>query len=192
MEVRGETSQDVTVIDDYGHHPTEIKATLEAARTRYPDRRIWAVWQPHTFSRTQALMNEFVQSFTAADHVLVTEVYAARESDPDFSAAQVVEKIQQPAANFCPTFRDAIALLNAHLVPGDVLIVLSAGDADQISAAVLAELRKKEQAHGRKKSKSPRWQRYHRKGNAVSSRQRRCQCHERRKSCTANQHSGRP
>jgi UDP-N-acetylmuramate--alanine ligase len=146
FDILGEANG-VTVIDDYGHHPTEIKATLEAARTRYPDRRIWAVWQPHTFSRTQALMNEFVQSFIAADHVLVTEVYAARESDPDFSAAQVVEKIQQPAANFCPTFRDAIALLNAQLVPGDVLIVLSAGDADQISAAVLAEMRKKEQAH---------------------------------------------
>ncbi len=85
----------VTLIDDYAHHPTEIRATLAAARLRYPGRRLWAVWQPHTYSRTRALFDQFAAAFAAADCVLVTEVYAAREPLPadGFSARQVVEAI---------------------------------------------------------------------------------------------------
>jgi UDP-N-acetylmuramate--alanine ligase len=73
FEVRGE-SKGVIVIDDYAHHPTEIRATLAAAKARYPDKKIWAVWQPHTYSRTQTLFFEFSRAFGDADHVLVTEV----------------------------------------------------------------------------------------------------------------------
>ncbi len=71
----------VTVIDDYAHHPTEIRATLAAARQRYPGRRLWAVWQPHTFSRTRLLADEFADSFSAADRVIALDIYRSREAE---------------------------------------------------------------------------------------------------------------
>ena len=80
FEWKGEAGG-VTVIDDYAHHPTEIRATLAAARSRYPDRRIWAVFQPHTFSRTRHMLYRMGESFEQADEVVVTDIYAAREVD---------------------------------------------------------------------------------------------------------------
>ena len=134
----------ITIIDDYAHHPTEIRATLQAARARYAGRRIWAVWQPHTFSRTLTLLQEFAASFQDADRVIVTEVYAAREVNPGFSARSVAEAIREPQVHFSPTLEDATQTLLAGLVPGDVLIVLSAGDADGISHQVFTALQEKE------------------------------------------------
>jgi len=139
FEVIGE-AQGVTVINDYGHHPTEIKATLAAARARYPGRRIWAVWQPHTYSRTQTLFEHFVHAFGDADEALVTEVYASREPKQDFTSAMVVSSMRHPSAHFTAELKDATKYLLDHLQPGDVLIVFSAGDADQVSADVLAGL----------------------------------------------------
>ncbi len=140
FEVRGEAFG-VTVIDDYAHHPTEIRATLAAARMRYPSRRLWAVWQPHTYSRTLTLLDEFSQAFGDADQVIVTEVYAAREHNTQFSAVQVVQKMQHPAAHFIPGLQETGDFLLQNLVSGDVLLVFSAGDADQVSAKVLDNLR---------------------------------------------------
>jgi UDP-N-acetylmuramate--alanine ligase len=137
FEVRGETGG-VVVVDDYAHHPTEIRATLAAARARYFGRRLWAVWQPHTYSRTRALFNEFANAFEDADEVIVTEIYAAREAKQDFSAAEVVKAMPHPAAHFIAELSDVSNYLLAHLKPGDVLLVLSAGDADQVSTQVLA------------------------------------------------------
>ncbi|HEY5901119.1 MAG TPA: UDP-N-acetylmuramate--L-alanine ligase [Anaerolineales bacterium] len=137
FQVLGE-KDGVTVVDDYAHHPTEIRATLAAARLRYPGRRIWAVWQPHTYSRTQALFYEFSRAFTDADQVLVTEVYAAREPKQDFSSAEVVSAMPHPSALFTGSLENTTAHLLEHLRRGDVLLVLSAGDADQVSASVLA------------------------------------------------------
>jgi len=145
FEVLGEAGG-VTVINDYAHHPTEIRATLAAARARYASRRIWAVWQPHTFSRTRALLAEFLAAFGDADQVLITEIYAAREAAEGFSAAQIAAAMPQPAARFTPTLEDARLHLLAHLQPGDVLLVLSAGDADQVSTGVLAQLLKESHA----------------------------------------------
>jgi UDP-N-acetylmuramate--alanine ligase len=136
FEVRGEV-KGVTVIDDYAHHPTEIRATLAGAKARYPGRRIWAVWQPHTYSRTQTLFFEFSRAFTDADEVLVTEVYASREALQDFSSAEVVSAMPHPSARYSGLLEDTTEYLLKHLRSGDVLLVLSAGDADQISAEVL-------------------------------------------------------
>jgi len=138
----------ITVIDDYAHHPTEIRTTLAAARQRYPGRRIWAVWQPHTYTRTQTLLQGFLNAFELADRVIVTEVYGAREDNPAISAAQVTASMHHPAATFAPTLEDAVRHLLAELQPGDVMLVLSAGDADQISAGVLESLKQKENNHG--------------------------------------------
>jgi UDP-N-acetylmuramate--alanine ligase len=153
FDVQGEMDG-ITVIDDYAHHPTEIQATLEAARARYAGHRIWAVWQPHTYSRTRTLLDSFARSFDDADQVVVTEVYAAREKAQDFmvsntvfSAAQVVEAMHHPGAHFIPTLEDSSAYLLQQLRTGDVLLVLSAGDADQVSQRVLAGLRERKGAH---------------------------------------------
>ncbi len=148
FEVRGQAAG-VTVIDDYAHHPTEIRATLAAARARYPGRTLWAVWQPHTFSRTQALFTDFVAAFGDADHVLVTEVYASREGalSGQYSSRSVVEAMSHPDARYVPTLEQAADTLVSELTSGDVVLVMSAGDADQISGRVLAALQTKEKHH---------------------------------------------
>jgi UDP-N-acetylmuramate--alanine ligase len=147
FELRGEAGG-VTVYDDYAHHPTEIRATLAAARARHAGRRIWAVWQPHTYSRTQMLFDEFAQAFQDADEVIVTEIYKAREPQQDFSALQVVQAMPHLAAHFVAELDDVRNYLLSHLCPGDVVLVLSAGDADQVSAQVLSRLKEREVSHG--------------------------------------------
>jgi len=139
FEARGER-KGVTVIDDYAHHPTEIRATLAGAKARYPNHRIWAVWQPHTYSRTQTLFFEFSRAFGDADEVLVTEIYASREAKQDFSSAEVVSSMPHASARYTGSLEDTTKYLLKHLHSGDVLLVLSAGDADQISTEVLKRL----------------------------------------------------
>src|SRR5271157_3036453 len=141
FEVKGE-KRGIIVIDDYAHHPTEIKATLAAARTRYPHHRIWAVWQPHTYSRTRALFYEFTRAFKDADEVIVTEIYPSREPKQDFSSAEVVSAMPHPSVHFMASLEETTKYLLKHLRNKDVLLVLSAGDADQISANVLVGLSK--------------------------------------------------
>jgi UDP-N-acetylmuramate--alanine ligase len=142
FDVQGQVNG-IEIVDDYAHHPTEIQATLSAARARYANRRIWAVWQPHTYSRTRSLHDAFARAFERADRVIVTEIYSAREKAQDFdnfSSAQVVESMGHPGAQYIASLKETGDFLLNHLQPGDVVLVLSAGDADQISARVLAEL----------------------------------------------------
>lgn len=139
FEVRGEVNG-ITVVDDYAHHPTEIRATLSAARARYPSRRLWAVWQPHTYSRTQALFTEFTAAFSDADEVIVTEIFQSREPKQNFSSKQVVDAMPRPA-HFIAGLSDVSNYLVSNLHPGDVLLVLSAGDANEISTQVLNQLK---------------------------------------------------
>jgi UDP-N-acetylmuramate--alanine ligase len=146
FELKGKVN-DITIIDDYAHHPTEIRATLSAARSRYPGQRIWAVWQPHTYSRVQTLFDEFVLAFKDADQVIVSEIYAAREARQDYSAESIVKAMRHPAAHFIANLADISNYLVSNLKPGDVLLVLSAGDADQVSAEVLARLKESEVHH---------------------------------------------
>ncbi|MGD2156176.1 MAG: UDP-N-acetylmuramate--L-alanine ligase [Anaerolineales bacterium] len=137
FDIRGEV-EGVVVIDDYAHHPTEIQATLSAARTRFPERNLWVVWQPHTFSRTKTLLNGFSKSFEGANHVVITDIYPARETIPsNFSAVHVAEAIEHPDVHLVHNLKDAINFLMQQLEPGDVLLVLSAGDAHEISDHVL-------------------------------------------------------
>lgn len=145
FDVLGE-AMGVVVVDDYGHHPTEIAATLEAARQSYANRKIWAVWQPHTYTRTETLMAEYIQAFKAADRVIITEIYAARERDNGFSSKSVADQMTRPETTFIPTLKEVTSYILANVEPGTVLLVLSAGDADQVSAAVLARLKEKEAA----------------------------------------------
>src|SRR3990172_6342308 len=139
FEVRGE-HKGVIVVDDYAHHPTEIRATLAGAKTRYPNHRIWAVWQPHTYSRTQSLFFEFSRAFGDADEVLVTEIYASREAKQEFSSAEVVSAMPHPSVRYTGSLEDTTDYLLKNLRSGDIVIVLSAGDADQISTDLLKKL----------------------------------------------------
>jgi UDP-N-acetylmuramate--alanine ligase len=135
------TADGVIVIDDYAHHPTEIRATLAAARGRYPDRQIWAVFQPHTYSRTKALLTEFAESFGYADHVIVVDIYPAREYDNlGVSAADIVARMAHPDARHIAGLDEAIGYLTQRLKPGDVLITLGAGDGYLVGEGVLAGL----------------------------------------------------
>jgi UDP-N-acetylmuramate--alanine ligase len=132
-EVRG-----VTVVDDYAHHPTEIRATLAAARRRYGNRRIWAMFQPHTFSRTRALLADFAASFGDADHVIVTDIFRSRESfDPSVSAKDIVAQMAHPDARYVPTLAEATQVLAAEMESGDVLITLGAGDGNTVGEGVI-------------------------------------------------------
>ncbi len=137
------TAGGVVVIDDYAHHPTEIRVTLAAARGRYPDSEIWAVFQPHTYSRTRALLHEFAASFDDADHVIVVDIYPAREYDDlGVSAADIVARMGHPDARHIATLDDATDYLLRHLKAGNVLITLGAGDGYLVGEKALAHLKK--------------------------------------------------
>ena len=142
FEILG-TVNGVTVIDDYGHHPTELAATLQAAKSRYPESRIWAVWQPHTYTRTRTLEANFIQALCAADRAIILKIYAAREADPGYSAARIAEALPKDKAKYCDTFESAKTYLLEQLMPGDVMIVFSAGDATEVSQAVLQSLQQR-------------------------------------------------
>lgn len=133
----------ISIFDDYAHHPTEIKATLAGARARYPERRIWAVWQPHTYTRTQTLFLEFSRAFKDANEVIVTEVYASREPKQEFTSAEVVSAMPHLAARYIETLPEVSKYLIENLKPGDVLLVLSAGDANQVSENVVKGLQER-------------------------------------------------
>jgi len=141
FEIKGER-QGITVVDDYAHHPTEIRATLAAVRERYPGRRLWAFFQPHTFSRLEALWADFLTAFDAADHVIVSEIYAAREraGERTVRAADLAEQIVHPSVRYCATLREAAQYLREHLQRGDVLVTLGAGDGSAVGEDVLQSL----------------------------------------------------
>jgi UDP-N-acetylmuramate--alanine ligase len=142
FELRGEVN-DIRIFDDYAHHPTEIKATLSGARARFPEARLWAVWQPHTYSRTKTLFLDFARAFKDANEVIVTEVYAAREPQEAFTSAEIVSAMPHLSARYVKTLPEVTKHLLEQLRPGDVVLVLSAGDADQISTDVLKGLQEK-------------------------------------------------
>lgn len=131
----------VTVVDDYGHHPTEIRATLAAARARYRERPVWAVFQPHTYSRLAALWDEFCACFGDADHVIVLDIYAARERDTlGVSAADLAEQIQHPDARHVSGLENAARVLVDRVEPDGVVITLSAGDGNLVGTRFLEQI----------------------------------------------------
>jgi len=145
FEVKGEAAG-VMIIDDYAHHPTEIKATLAAARERYPERRVWAVFQPHTYSRTKALLSDFAASFGDADQVVVTDIYPARETDDlGINSPELVATMNHSGAHYVGALSDVVTMLCQQLRGGDLLITLGAGDIYQVAEKVLARLKRREQ-----------------------------------------------
>jgi UDP-N-acetylmuramate--alanine ligase len=130
----------VTVVDDYGHHPTEIRATLAAARecTRG---RIHVAFQPHRFSRTLDLLEQFGGAFADADTVIVLPIYAASEEPiPGVTAERLVERIQGPRVEFAPDFAAAVAAVAAQAREGDLILTLGAGSVGQLAPQILAAI----------------------------------------------------
>ena len=135
------TAKGVTVVDDYAHHPTEIRATLQATKQRFPERQIWAVWQPHTYSRTRLLLQEFAGSFINADQVIILDIYRSREKEePNLSSGTVLRMMNHPNARHLPTHGDAVAYLLEHVQQDDVVITLGAGDGDKVGRRLLRDL----------------------------------------------------
>ncbi len=133
---------DVTVIDDYAHHPTEIRATLAAARQRFPGRRLWAVWQPHTYSRTKLYLPDFAASFGDADKVIALDIFRSRETDTlGMDTAVVIAAMNHPHAIHIPGRRQAADYILERALPGDVVITLGAGDGDEVGRWILAGLK---------------------------------------------------
>lgn len=132
----------VTVIDDYAHHPTEIQVTLAAAKQRYPARTIWAVWQPHTYTRTKLHFDKFVNSFADADKAIILDIYRSRERDTlGLHASQIVEQMDHPYARYLGSNSSAADYILDRIRPDDVILTLGAGDGNEVGELVLAGLK---------------------------------------------------
>lgn len=140
FEIKG-TYSDALIVDDYAHHPTELKATLAAAK-KLKKSTLWCVFQPHTYSRTKSLFNEFGEAFYSADKVIITDIYAAREDDPgDIHSKDLVEKLyhNNVDAIYISKFEDIVDYLKANMKPNDLLITAGAGPVYRIGELLLEE-----------------------------------------------------
>ncbi len=137
------TWRGAAVVDDYAHHPTEVTATLQAARQTFPAGRVLAVFQPHLFSRTRDLADTFGSVLLGADLAVVTEVYASREQPiPGITGELVAEAARRSGHRnvvYCPDWAEAPAVLAEHVQPGDVIVTLGAGDVNRLAQALVAE-----------------------------------------------------
>ncbi|HTW79301.1 MAG TPA: UDP-N-acetylmuramate--L-alanine ligase [Terracidiphilus sp.] len=139
FQLRG-SARGVTVVDDYGHHPTEIRATLAAAR-ECGYKHIHVVFQPHRFTRTADLLDEFSGAFTAADTVILLPIYAASEEPiPGVTAELLAERIQGPRVEFAADFAAAVGAVTAAAHEGDLILTLGAGSVSQLAPLILAAL----------------------------------------------------
>ena len=138
FQYKGEVAG-VTIVDDYAHHPTEIQATLNAAHN-YPHKKLWCVFQPHTYTRTKAFFNEFAEALSHADHLVLADIYAARETDnlgvSSKALAEEVKKLGTDAYYF-PSFAEIEDFLKEHCSAGDLLITMGAGDVVNIGEDLL-------------------------------------------------------
>jgi len=136
--------KDITIVDDYGHHPAEIRATLEAARL-WGAKRIIAIFQPHRYSRTQFLMDDFAQSFQAADQVYVLDIYPASEKPiPGVTAQRLVERMAElgfTRARYAPSEHDVLHGILEDLRPGDMILTVGAGSVWRIGDTLAEAIR---------------------------------------------------
>ena len=142
----------VTLVDDYGHHPAEVLATLDAARRVFADGRVLVAFQPHRYTRTQHLFDEFTRAFNLADYLLIADIYAAGEKPiPGISAGTLADAIAEHghrSVRHVADRREIVELLAAEARPGDVVIALGAGDINKILAEVHAKLAERADAGG--------------------------------------------
>jgi len=140
FEKKGEIGG-VTIIDDYAHHPTEISATLQAAKN-YPHKTLWCVFQPHTYTRTKAFLPEFATALAAADRVILADIYAAREKDTlGISSVDLQKAIQKEGCecDYFPSFDEIENFLLQNCTQGDLLITMGAGDIVKVGESLLGK-----------------------------------------------------
>jgi UDP-N-acetylmuramate--alanine ligase len=144
LQIKGER-RDITVVDDYGHHPTEIRATLSALRDAWPERRTVVLFQPHRYSRTHSLAEDFYTAFQEADILLLTEIYGAGETPiPGVTAEALLSGIKQHGhqhVHFEPTFDKLLDKAIELLAPGDVVLSLGAGNIWQAGEKLLTMIK---------------------------------------------------
>jgi UDP-N-acetylmuramate--alanine ligase len=132
------------IVDDYGHHPTEIKATLAAAKQGWTDRRLLVLFQPHRYTRTRDLLEDFSRAFADADRLFLTDIYAASEQPiPGVSGARLAEAIRaagHPSVTFVERKEDLVNQVLPEVKPGDLVLTLGAGDIWKSGPALLARL----------------------------------------------------
>ena len=141
FDIIGTTSGGVKIIDDYAHHPTEIKATLSATKN-VPHNELWVCFQPHTYTRTLALFDEFTDAFEEADHLILAEIYAAREKNIyKISSEKLKESILEKHPGFdvryIDNFEDMAEFLKANTRKGDMVITMGAGDIYKVGDLLL-------------------------------------------------------
>jgi UDP-N-acetylmuramate--alanine ligase len=130
------------VIDDYGHHPTEIRVTLDAARRYAGDGRLLVVFQPHRYSRTQAFMSDFASSLSLADSVILLEIYAASEKPIAGISSEVIAQSMHNGI-YIPNFAEATDAITEMAKPGDVIMTLGAGDVSSLGLIIIDGLTKR-------------------------------------------------
>ena len=138
FEVKGEIGG-VTIIDDYAHHPTEVSATLTAAKA-YPHKTLWCVFQPHTYTRMKAHLNKFAESLALADKVVLADIYASREKDPgDISSKDLAVELEKLGVDvhYFPCFDEIETFLLENCMNGDLLITMGAGDIVKVGESLL-------------------------------------------------------
>ena len=138
--------EEITVLDDYAHHPTEIKASLAAIRQRYPSKQIWCIFQPHQYSRTRFLLDDFAESFKLADVTIVPEIYFVRDSDSarkEINARMLVDSMQANGtqALFIESFEAICDYLKNNVGPGELVVTMGAGDIWKVADEYLQWLR---------------------------------------------------
>lgn len=138
FEYKGERNG-ITIIDDYAHHPTEIEATLKTA-ANYPHKELWCIFQPHTYTRTKSLFPEFAQALSHADHVILADIFAARETDTlGISSEQLADAVKEHGCDaiYLPSFEAIEDFVLEHCKKGDLLITMGAGDVVNIGEKLL-------------------------------------------------------
>lgn len=131
----------IQIIDDYAHHPTELAALAQAARSRFPNQRIAVCFQPHTYARTRYLLDGFRDCFHGFDRLFLLETYAAREAIADgMTAQQLAAELVDPPPTYAANPAEAVEIINADLRPGDVFFTAGAGDVDAVGRLVLERL----------------------------------------------------
>lgn len=143
----------VMVLDDYGHHPTEVRVTLDTARQEFPSRRLWCVFQPHQCSRTRLLLREFAESFQSADRVIVPDIYSVRDSAADrvsVHAKDLVHALRKNGvdAEYRSPLEKIVRRLLADVRSGDLVMTMGAGPVDHVARRLLKELKKREARDG--------------------------------------------
>ena len=141
FDVLGETENGVRVVDDYAHHPAEIQATLKAAKN-IPHRELWCLFQPHTYTRTIALFDEFADAFRLADKLVMAEIYAAREKNIHRISSktlidEIIKRNPGKAAWYIAGFDDIANFVRERAVTGDLVITMGAGDIYQVGERIL-------------------------------------------------------